>query len=102
MHPSGKNYCGGFSLKDVSADNADLGTVAELGAATRASKVTVNYTKAASGEPEPVIVRTLKSIAVTGMKTTYEQGDIFKFNGTCTATYSVTKDGVAQADETAV
>ena len=37
VHPSGKNYCGGFSLKDVSADNADLGTVAELGAATRAS-----------------------------------------------------------------
>ena len=50
---------------------------------------------------EPVIVKTLKSIAVTGMKTTYEQGDIFKFDGTCTATYSVTKDGVAQADETA-
>ncbi len=37
VHPSGKNYCGGFSIKDVSADNADLGTVAELGEATKAS-----------------------------------------------------------------
>lgn len=63
--------------------------------------VTVNYTKAASDEPEPVIVKTLKSIAVTGMTTTFEQGDVFKFDGTCTATYSVTKDGAAQDDETA-
>ena len=53
------------------------------------------------GDPEPVIVKTLKSIAVTGMTTTFEQGDVFKFDGTCTATYSVTKDGVAQADEIA-
>lgn len=52
-------------------------------------------------DPEPVIVKTLKSIAVTDMTTTFEQGDVFKFDGTCTATYSVTKDGVAQADETA-
>lgn len=52
-------------------------------------------------DPEPVIVKTLKSIAVTGMTTTFEQGDVFKFDGTCTATYSVTKDGAAQADETA-
>ena len=52
-------------------------------------------------DPEPVIVKTLKSIEVTGMTTTFEQGDVFKFNGTCTATYSVTKDGAAQADETA-
>ena len=60
------------------------------------------YVEPTGGEtPEPVIVKTLKSIAVAGMKTTYEQGDIFKFDGTCTATYSVTKDGAAQADETA-
>ena len=52
-------------------------------------------------DPEPVIVKTLKSIEVTGMTTTFEQGDVFKFDGTCTATYSVTKDGAAQADETA-
>ena len=55
--------------------------------------VTVNYTK------EPVIVKTLKSIAVEGMTTTFEQGDVFNFDGTCTATYSVTKDGVSQEDE---
>lgn len=33
VHPSGKNYSGGFSLKDVTAENAELGTVAELGVA---------------------------------------------------------------------
>ena len=37
VHPSGTNYCGGFSLKDVSADNAELGTVPELGSSTKAS-----------------------------------------------------------------
>ena len=85
----------------ITPSNGANAIICTITAATRASKVTVNYTKAASGEPEPVIVKTLESIAVTGMKTTYEQGDIFKFNGTCTATYSVTKDGVAQAVETA-
>ena len=57
--------------------------------------VTVYYTK------EPVIVKTLKSIAVEGMTTEYVEGAEFTFDGTCTATYSVTKDGVPQADETA-
>ena len=74
---------------------------AKIGATCGFTGVTVNYTKAASDEPEPVIVKTLKSIAVTGMTTTFEQGDVFKFDGTCTATYSVTKNDVAQADETA-
>ena len=74
---------------------------AKIGGTCGFTGVTVNYTKAASDDPEPVIVKTLKSIAVTGMTTTFEQGDVFKFDGTCTATYSVTKDGVAQADETA-
>lgn len=32
IHPSGKNYCGGFSIKDVTADNANLATVDALGA----------------------------------------------------------------------
>ena len=36
VHPSSKNYSGGFSLKDVSAGNAELGTVAELGAPSSA------------------------------------------------------------------
>ena len=85
----------------VTPTNGASAISATIGGTCGFTGVTVHYTKAASGEPEPVIVKTLKSIAVTGMKTTYEQGDIFKFNGTCTATYSVTKDGVAQADEIA-
>lgn len=36
VHPSGKNYSGGFSFKDVTAGNADLGTVAALGSAASA------------------------------------------------------------------
>ena len=69
-------------------------------AQARITQMDVTYTASGSGEPEPVIVKTLKSIEVTGMTTTFEQGDVFKFDGKCTATYSVTKDGVAQADET--
>lgn len=73
------------------------------GGASYLNNITLVYetSGSGSGEPEPVIVKTLKSIAVSGQKTTFEQGDIFKFDGTCTATYSVTKDGVALADETA-
>ena len=61
--------------------------------------ITYNIESSGGGEPEPVIVKTLKSIEVTGMTTSFEQGDVFKFDGTCIATYSVTKDGAAQADE---
>ena len=46
-----------------------------------------------------VIVKTLKSIEVSGMTTTYDQNDVFSFDGTCTATYSVTKNDESQADE---
>ena len=53
------------------------------------------------GTEEPA-VKTLKSIAVEGMTTEYEIGDVFEFDGTCTATYSVTQNGVPQEDETAV
>ena len=60
--------------------------------------IVVTY-EAAGGSTE-TIVKTLKSIAVEGMTTTFEQGDIFKFDGTCTATYSVTKNDEPQADET--
>ena len=84
----------------VTPTNGASAISAKIGGTCGFTGVTVHYTKAAFGEPEPVIVKTLKSIAVTGMKTTYEQGDTFKFDGTCTATYSVTKDDVAQADET--
>ena len=60
------------------------------------------YKKVISEESEDVIVKTLESIAVSGMTTDYETGDVFKFDGTCTATYSVTKNGEPQDDETAV
>ncbi len=53
---------------------------------------------AGSGSGETV-VKTLKSIAVEGMTTSYEVGDAFSFDGTCTATYSVTVNDVAQADD---
>ena len=51
---------------------------------------------------DDIIVKTLKSIEVTPKTINYETGDVFKFDGTCTATYSVTKNGEPQADETAV
>ena len=65
----------------------------------------VQFKSAEFYEAEPqvgddIIVKTLKSIAVAGMTTTYEQGDIFKFDGTCTATYSVTKNDEPQEVET--
>jgi len=89
------------STVTITPSNGPNAIICTIGAATRATGVTVNYTKAASGEPEPVIVKTLKSIAVSGMTQTYQVGDAFSFDGTCTATYSVTKDGVAQPDATA-
>ena len=46
-----------------------------------------------------VIVKTLKSIAVSGQTTTYDQNASFSFDGTCTATYSVTKNDEPQDDE---
>jgi len=61
----------------------------------RFDNVTATFYK----ESGDVIVKTLKSIAVTGMTTSYEVGDAFSFDGTCTATYSVTKNGVPQDDE---
>ena len=85
----------------VTPTNGASAISATIGGTCGFTGVTVHYTKAASGEPEPVIVKTLKSIAVSGMTQTYQVGDAFSFDGTCTATYSVTKDGAAQADQTA-
>ncbi|MBQ2438836.1 MAG: hypothetical protein II267_02995, partial [Paludibacteraceae bacterium] len=66
--------------------------------------ITVVYEETSAGgggdEPVDVIVKTLKSIAVEGATTDYETGDMFKFDGTCTATYGVTKNDVPQEDET--
>ena len=53
-------------------------------------------------ESSDVIVKTLKSIAVDDMTTSYEVGDEFSFDGTCTATYSVTKNDEPQLDENKV
>lgn len=50
-------------------------------------------------EVDNTIVKTLKSIAVSEMTTTFEVGEAFSFDGTCTATYSVTQGGEAQPDE---
>ena len=50
-------------------------------------------------EEDQTIVKTLKSIAVSEMTTSYEVGDVFSFDGTCTATYTVTQGGEAQPDE---
>ncbi|MEE1095898.1 MAG: chitobiase/beta-hexosaminidase C-terminal domain-containing protein [Paludibacteraceae bacterium] len=97
------------ATSDVTISNSSQATGKKLtvtltGIAKGVKVYYISYTYTTSsggGEQEPVIVKTLKSIAVTGMTTTFEQGDVFKFDGTCTATYSVTKDGVAQDDETA-
>ena len=59
-----------------------------------------DYTTSCSATPD-VIVKTLKSIAISGMTEEYVEGAEFTFDGTCTATYSVTKNGVPQEDETA-
>ena len=75
--------------------------VAKLTAQVRLDNLSVTYTASGSDEPEAEIVKTLKSIAVSDMTTIYEQGDAFSFDGKCTATYSVTKDGVEQAPQTA-
>ena len=60
------------------------------------------YKKVISEESEDVIVKMLKSIEVTPKTINYETGDVFKFDGTCTATYGVTKNDEPQADETVV
>ena len=59
--------------------------------------ITIEGTSSGSGNEETV-VKTLQSIEVTPKTVDYETGDVFKFDGTCTATYSVTKGGIAQPD----
>ena len=58
--------------------------------------IAITYTPGGGGD---IIVKTLKNIAVTGMTTSFDQNDAFSFDGTCMATYSVTKNGEPQADE---
>lgn len=77
----------------VSGDYEYVGIRSNSGALYLTS-VTVVWDKGSD-----VTVKTLKSIDVSEMSTTYEVGDAFAFDGTCTATYSVTKNGVAQPDQ---
>ena len=69
----------------------------KFGAGTLAN-VEVKVTYTTGGTPQTV-VKTLKSIAVEGMTTSYEVGDAFSFDGTCTATYGVKVNDVPQADD---
>ncbi len=66
----------------------------------RIKSITVTYEAGGSGEG-PVVVKTLKSIAVSGMTTEFKQNAAFAFDGECTATYSVTEDDVPVADQNA-
>ena len=66
----------------------------------RIRSITVTYEAGGSGEG-PVVVKTLKSIAVSGMTTEFKQNAAFAFDGECTATYSVTEDDEPVADQNA-
>ena len=72
-------------------------TVTDIAKGVKLYSLSYSYTESTAGSTEPV-VKTLQSIAVAEMTTSYQVGDDFSFDGTCTATYSVTKDGVAQPD----
>ena len=65
----------------------------------RVDNVQLVVVTAAAGSSTPVVVKTLKGIAVSGMTVSYEVGNTFSFDGTCTATYSVTRDDEVQPDE---
>ena len=59
-----------------------------------------NYTTSCGSAPD-VIVKTLESITVSNVATTiFLEGSEFTFDGTCTATYSVTKNDEEQPQET--
>ena len=90
---------------DCSANPVSTGTLTISLLSTKSKAVYIKSVKVtyetASGTGETAI-KTLQSIEVTPKTVDYETGDVFKFDGTCTATYSVTKNGEPQADETAV
>ncbi|MBO6306674.1 MAG: chitobiase/beta-hexosaminidase C-terminal domain-containing protein [Paludibacteraceae bacterium] len=83
-----------------SASGEIVVTVTKPSSATKAiycKSVAVTYSE--GGSSSETTVKTLKSIAVEGMTTSYEVGAAFSFDGTCTATYSVTVNDEPQADE---
>ena len=64
------------------------------------STIFTDYITSCGSAPD-VIVKTLKSITVSNVATTtFLEGSEFKFDGTCTATYSVTKNDEEQPQET--
>lgn len=83
------------TISDISATSSfkivNKSTTAQL----RLTNITITYSTGGGD----IIVKTLKSIAVEGMTTSYEQNDAFSFDGTCKATYSVTVNNVPQEDE---
>lgn len=87
MTISGINAKSSLKFRNANTSNKQL----------RIKTIQVTYVKESTAE---TTIKTLKSIAVEGMTTDYETGDIFKFDGTCTATYGVTKNDVPQEDET--
>ena len=87
MTISGINAKSSLKFRNANTTNKQL----------RIKTIQVTYVKESTAE---TTIKTLKSIAVEGMTTDYETGDIFKFDGTCTATYGVTKNDVPQEDET--
>lgn len=87
MTISGINAKSSLKFRNANTSNKQL----------RIKTIQVTYVKESTAE---TTIKTLKSIAVEGMTTDYETGDLFKFDGTCTATYGVTKNDVPQEDET--
>ena len=88
----------------VNAGSAEF-TVGNSGSATNGQVIVKSFEivyEAGGGSGEgPVVVKTLKSIAVSGMTTEFKQNAAFAFDGECTATYSVTEDDVPVADQNA-
>ena len=89
---------------NVNAASAQF-TVGNSASATNGQVIVGGFTvvyeteEGGEGGDTPVIVKTLKSIALSGMKTEFETIDKFKFDGKVTATYSVVKDDEPQEDE---
>lgn len=77
--------------------------VANSGTATNGQVIIKSFVvvyETTGSNPGVEIVKTLKSIEVSEMTTTYKQGSEFSFDGVCKATYSVTEDGEPVDDQT--
>lgn len=96
----------GVGAKNITGGNSDSFTADKdgkyfcvtLGNANNGQVLAIEVT--CEEEAEQGVEKTLKSIALSGMTTQFENVDKFVFDGTVTATYSVVKGGEAQPDET--